>query len=189
MNNVFAVIGLLALAGCSTTGRGYKNPEFAAYQLESTAVSVMDDSEFGVELENKITAALNKRGVRTFATRDMARFSKSKSELLTKIWAKGAKDLMIVSYGDAGGEAGYQIVSTSWTQDGTAYASGSATQTSPLSRQMQMRAAVFTPTDDKVWEANTNKSARGLLFTGDGAMMSGSVDALIDALKKDKLIK
>jgi hypothetical protein len=191
MHKAFAVIGLLALAGCSTTSVGHRNPEFTNYRLRSTAVAVADSSEFGIELENRIAKALTDSGVSAFPTREIARFAKSQNDYLEKIWAKGAVDILVVQFGDAGEvtTGGYQVVGSSNTVGATTHSNATAVPMRSYSRQLQMRASVITRADDKVWEGDTKKFASGLLFTGDGAMMSGSVDALIEALEKDKLIK
>ena len=190
MRKLFLALCVFAIAGCSTTGRGYKNPEFAGYQLESTAVLVMDSSEFGVELENRIAEALNKRGVRAFAARDIARWVKSEEELFEKLWARGAKDALAVMYGDASevSTAGYQVFGSSNTVGGYNSTTATAVPMRRYARNMSMQAALFRQDGAKVWEANTEKFATGLLFTGDGSMMRGSVSALIEAMEENGLL-
>lgn len=181
---------IFLLAGCSTTSVGHKNPEFSGYRMQSTAVSVTDSSEFGVSLENKIVAALNKRGVKAFATRDMARFAKSHDDLLAQIWAKGARDVLVIVYGDASQSdvVGYNMNGTATSYGNTTYGNATAVPMRSYTRQMSTRAFLVTRDNNKIWEASTDKHAAGLLFTGDGSMTSGSVDALLDAMEKDGLL-
>lgn len=180
----------LWLSGCGSTGVGHLNPEFPQYRLGTTAVYVLDSSEFGTELESRVVAALNEHGVKAFGVADMARFAKSKDELLAKVLARGAKDVLNVSFGDASasGVAGYTMSGTATTVGNTTYANGTAVPVRTIARQMQMYAVLLAPDYTKIWEANTTKNGRGLLFTGGGAMTSGSVDALLEAMQDGGLI-
>src|SRR5690606_3022416 len=148
-----------------------------------TAVLVLDRSEFGVELEDKIVKALTKKGVNAFPTSEMARFARTQSDLTDKIRAKGATEILVVDYGDSASESvsGYQVVGSANTYRNTTYTNATAVPVRTISRRMQMQAAVYALDGTKVWEANTNKKAQGLLFTGDGTMISGSARALVDA--------
>ena len=190
MNKALIFAASLILTGCSTTSVGYLNPEYPGYRLQSTAVYVLDSSEFGMNLENRIVKALNERGVQAFGVTEMARFAKSKDELVAKVLARGARDVLNVGFGDAASSdvAGYTMSGTTSTVGNSAYSNATAVPMRTYSRQMKMIAVLLAPDYTKIWEANTNKKAQGLLFTGDGAMASGSVDALLAALKNDRLI-
>jgi hypothetical protein len=185
------VLALVLLAACSsTTGRGYKNPDAIAYRLNTTAVRVMDASDFGMELENRIVEALKKQGVNAFPATNIVRFARDKDEVQKKIAERGTTEVLAITFGGhtTSETFAYHSTGQATAYGDTAYGSGISVPLKRTERVMQVTAVVYATDKTKIWEASTQKWAQGTLMADDRSIMKGNVSELIDLMKKDGLL-
>ena len=190
--NHFAIVAIcISISGCNTTkGIGHLNPEFNGHQLNNIAVYVDNQGEMAETLESGIVNELTNRGVKAVSVGNLSRFAKSNDDFVSRVWGLGVKEILVVVYSDSEGSAtaGYQTFGTANTYGNTTNFNMTSTPMVGLYRTMMAKASIYNAKGDKIWEADTERSAQGLAFIGDNLTISETESAIIQSLHKDHLI-
>ncbi len=190
--NHFAIVAIcISISGCNTTkGIGHLNPEFNGHQLNNIAVYVDNQGEMAETLESGIVNELTNRGVKAVSVGNLSRFAKSNDDFVSRVWGLGVKEILVVVYSDSEGSAtaGYQTFGTANTYGNTTNFNMTSTPMVGFYRTMMAKASIYNAKGDKIWEADTERSAQGLAFIGDNLTISETESAIIQSLHKDHLI-
>jgi hypothetical protein len=194
------------LSGCNTTNYvGEKHPSFTSYQLNKPLI--IAEGPYANYVEVDLQQRLQLGGVQSNSISSILKWSKNSDDAQKLIEKADFESVIYVYVGDQ------TDVSTFYqsSSQGTATISGGngfytgrysgTTTTIPVnmvSRDMTSFVEVRHCNSlqknksflecDLVWKGTTSRHAQGLAFTGTEQMVDNTVGAILDALKKDKLL-
>ena len=190
-----AAVLMVAVAGCSTTASGIKNPNYANRTLSDAAVLVVNsDLDLGLKLEKDLVSQLEANHITAIGITKEVQFVTNESEraaLRKRLVDSGVKEVVYVALGDISQSdiAGYQLTGTANAYGNTAYSSGSAIPVRTFTRDMTISCRIDDLSSRKtIWKGASRRHAQGLLFIGDGSMISNAVTGLVDELKKEGVL-
>lgn len=185
----------VAVAGCSTTASGIKNPKYANRTISDAAVLVIDsDLDLGLRLETELLTQLKERHISAVGITKEMQFvtnDAEKAALRKGLMDSGVKEVIYVALGDISQSeiAGYQLSGTTTVSGTTAYSSGTAMPVRTFTRDMTISCRIDNMSDGQtIWKGSSRRHAQGLLFIGDGSMISNGVDGLMEELEKEGML-
>jgi hypothetical protein len=198
-----ATLGLLAMLTCSpalafrsTDVESFTDPDYQGYQPKKVMIVVENASqETRSEIEERLTKALEKKGVAAFTNRRLFMPTRqySAEERLKVFETQGIDSALIVTIGATASSVMQVATQTYGTAQvssygNTAYGSGNATSYNIYSAKSkaQFSAVLLDITQNRAaWYADVLVKAAGTLFVSEKGDAKGLVNGVMDSLEED----